>query len=316
MNSNKLSATTLFIIIIVLFTSCRELVTSEFPDYESLPVVNSILEQGKPITVHLSLAGGLDSLPLPTIENASVELFVDGQFTENLEPKGQGWYISSTLVVPLKEYKCKVIVPGEDTIVCSQTLPVSDQIVQIEHINIAGRDQEGTTYPAIKLTFKNDRSARRYYEISINYFTKHYSWDEEEKKYLEDYLEARSVQLQNISDPVILNEGLPIMLFSNELIQDSTYTMTLNYTTGASSSSGGSYRTTLFPLVVELRSVTYDYYRFQKQYYLYNEGRQTDGLTRVMTAFPLYSNIENGNGIFAGYSVFVSDTITPEPYEN
>jgi hypothetical protein len=127
-----------------------------------------------------------------------------------------------------------------------------------------------------------------------------------------DEMRVEIGHVHTIVDPVILNEGMPLALFNNELITDTLYTLVLNYTTWeASSSNGGPWRTVLYPFVVELRQVTEDYYRFKKQLYLYEEGRYADGIITSMTNANLYSNIENGYGIFAGYSSFVSDTITP-----
>jgi hypothetical protein len=107
---------------------------------------------------------------------------------------------------------------------------------------------------------------------------------------------------------------LPIALFSNEIISDSVYTLSLNYTTGSSfSNNGGPFREKLYPIKVELRTLTYDYYRYKKQYYLYEQGRYADGLINAVTASPVYSNIENGNGIFAGYSSYYSNKIASSP---
>lgn len=287
---------------LIVMLSCQEFVTDDFPILETVPTINSILEAGKPITVYISLAGGLDSLPLSWVNNASVDLYIDGKFEERLLNNEDGSYYSPTIVQPGTAYKCIVVIPNRDTIVCSQTLPYPSQIINVEHINIAGRDEEGTTYPAVKLQFRNNQLVESYYEIVIRYFTNY------------GHLEERVADIQAIVDPVLLNEGLQMALFSNESIQDTSYLMTINYTTdGASSFGDNLLRTVLHPFVVELRSVTYDYYRYQKQLYLYYEGKYAD-ITESMTVIPLYSNIENGYGIFTGYSVFVSDTITPEPY--
>jgi hypothetical protein len=294
------------ILIALSLSGCRTLVSDDFPDFENLPTVNSILVEGEPLSVLVSMTGKIDSLPLSAVNNAIVNLYIDGDFGEQLENTGSGTYTSKTIVEAGKEYRCKVAIPNRDTILCRQTLPVASPILKIEHINIAGRNEEGTTYPAIKLTFRNNKEEQNYCEVVIKYFL---PFDDQPGQHI--------VWLQTIIDPIILNEGLPIALFSNELIKDSTYTMTLNYSNGcAGSSGGGPFRTTLFPLVVELRSVTYDYYRYKKQYYLYQKGITADGLLSPVTASPLYSNIESGYGIFAGYSVFATDTITPEPYEN
>jgi hypothetical protein len=300
------------IFIALSFGACRSLVSDVFPDFETVPAVNSFLVEGEPLSVLVSMTGKIDSLPLPVVNDAIIDLYIDGEFGGQLENTGSGNYTSNTIIRKGKEYRCRITIPNRDTIVCKQTLPEPNPIIKIQHINIAGRNQEGTTYPAIKFTFKNDITERRYYEVDIKCFIKHPAW-----KYEDEYMETLSANILTITDPVLLNEGLPIALFSNEIIDDSVYTMTLNYSGGGSSSqNGGPWRTNLHPLIIELRSVTYDYYRYKKQYYLYNEGRWADGLTNTNPPSPLYSNIENGYGIFAGYSVFFSDTITPEPYDN
>jgi hypothetical protein len=130
---------------------------------------------------------------------------------------------------------------------------------------------------------------------------------------MNDYVEF--VQILNITDPVLLNEGIPLTVFSNELIESDSYTMTINYTSGNYTSNGNGWNTELYPLVIELRAITYDYYMYLKQLYLYETGRYpTDVGGGAVTNFNLYSNIPGGYGIFAGYSWVVSDTIVPEPY--
>ncbi|MBK9388775.1 MAG: DUF4249 family protein [Bacteroidetes bacterium] len=69
--------------------------------------------------------------------------------------------------------------------------------------------------------------------------------------------------------------------------------------------------TDLYPVILELRSVSQNYYRFVKQKYLYELGRYPEFMAASTTAFPLYSNINGGYGIFAGYSLVKSDTIYP-----
>lgn len=55
-----------FILALSLLSSCTQPVTNDFPPYGSQPVVNSILVAGKPLEVHLSMSGGLDTFRLPT----------------------------------------------------------------------------------------------------------------------------------------------------------------------------------------------------------------------------------------------------------
>ncbi|MFA9391687.1 MAG: hypothetical protein ACERKD_17895 [Prolixibacteraceae bacterium] len=236
-------------LLLVLLISCRELIDEPYPDYHPVPVVNALLKAGYTLSVNISLAEKLDDEQLGFTENAMAELFVNDRYVEALNCDKKGEYKSTTVVEPLKKYTCKVAVPGYDTITCEQIVPKEPRIVNIEHINIAGKDEEGHTYPAIELTFKNDFKTRTYYEVIISLLMG--GWDS--KSFEETVLET-------ITDPVILNEGLPMALFSNEIIPDSVYTMHLNYFTGSySSRNGGPMITDLFPLKVELRQVTEDY---------------------------------------------------------
>ena len=88
--------------------------------------------------------------------------------------------------------------------------------------------------------------------------------------------------------------------------------MTINYSSGEYGSvNGQAPQAELYPLIIELRSVSSDYYKFVKQKFLYEQGRYPEFLAASITAFPLYSNVTGGYGIFSGYSAIQSDTIYP-----
>lgn len=149
------------------------------------------------------------------------------------------------------------------------------------------------SYAAVKFTFTNNPGIKQYYEVII-------------KTYSNDYED--NADLVNITEPLILHEGLPIALFTNELIKNEIYEMTLNYTTNSFSYMDMN----LYPLVLEVRNISYDYYQFIKSLYLYEIGRFPDALGSSSSVFPVYSNVKGGNGIFSGYSSCQSDTIYPE----
>lgn len=286
----------LFMTTSVYFSGCRKLVDGEYQSFSPVPVINSIIKAGEPLIVHVSIASKFDALEIQGVDNAMVNLYCDDGFIEQLTLSGNGIYVSETTAEPKIKYQIKVNIPGFSEAVCKAIIPAATSISEIEHISIAGKDTEGVTYPAIKFTFHNIPREDQYFEARIRLFQPEYEYNAE---------------IINIVDPVLLNEGLPLSVFSNDLITDTTYTMTINYTTGSSSSTGGSYYTTLFPFIIEIRSVNKDYYLFTRQKYLYDTGRFPEFGLSTNTAFPLYSNVENGYGIFMGYSAVVSDTIYP-----
>ena len=287
-----------FLFTLLLLPSCRKLVQSDFPDFKQVPTVNSFLKADNLLKVHISLASKLDTNELKGLDNAQVQLYVDDVFKELLTSIGNGVFTSTTIVEVSKKYECKVDIPGYGTVSCSNSIPKPSHLRDIVHISVAGKDQEGMTYPAVKFTFSNNPEEKQYYEARIR---------------LIEYGSEHIPDMYNIVDPVLLNEGLPLSVFSNELITDTAYTMTINYITGSASSTNGSARqTNLYPFILEVRSVSYDYYQFARQKYLYDTGRFPEFGLSSNQAFQLYSNVKNGYGIFAGYSSVISDTITPQ----
>jgi len=286
------------LLILLINCSCRELVTDEFPGFTPVPAVNSILIAGKPLKVHVSLAEKLDTNQLTLVNDANISLYIDGNYAENLFPDENGLYFSSSIVEPLRSYKLEIKVPGYETITCTEILPAPSPIFNIIHTSYAGKDEEGVIYPSITFSIRTNTSERQYFEVIIRLHPDEYEM---------------LATLKKITDPVLLNEGLPLTIFSNEIIRDSVYTMTINYFTGGYGSSGGgpSY-TDLYPLIIELRSCSGSYYHFVKQKYLYEKGRFPEFPAASINAVPLYSNIPGGYGIFAGYSVVVSDTLFPK----
>jgi hypothetical protein len=277
--------------------SCRELVQDEFPDFTPVPTVNSVLVAGEPVIIQVSIAGKLDTNKIELVNDAVVLLFVDGQYMETLTNSDEGVYVSSIVAEPNIKYHCEVNIHGFPTVTCADSIPEAAVISNIIHINKAGKNEEGLTYPAIKFTFTNNPTVKQYYEVVIK---------------LISHGSERLASLERITDPVLLSEGLPIALFNNSLISGSSYTMTINYTGGGYSSiNGQAPQVDLYPLIIELRSVSSDYYKFVKQKFLYEQGRYPEFLAASITAFPLYSNVTGGYGIFSGYSAIQSDTIYP-----
>lgn len=286
----------LLIILTICFSSCRKLVETETKNFAPAPVINSIIKAGEPLIIHVSIASSFNKTEITGVDNAVAKLYANDEFKEQLVYIGNGKYISNTTAEPLINYEYRVNIPGFSEVVSKTIIPEATSIIETEHVSVAGKDKEGSTYPAIKFTFNSTPAEAQYFEARIRLFRS-------EVEYIAEII--------NIVDPVLLNEGLPLTVFSNDLITDTTYTMTINYITGSSSSSGGSYYTNLYPLILEIRSVSKDYYLFARQKYLYDTGRFPEFGLSTNTAFPLYSNVENGYGIFMGYSAVFSDTIYP-----
>lgn len=288
-------------LIIFPFTGCRERVQDEFPEFTPVPTVNSYLVAGSPISVHVSMAGKMDTVPLALVNQATVSYSVNDSAAGELNPAGSGYYIGESRVQAGSVYRFKIDFPGFPEIVATDTVPEPVPLTSIEHINVAGIDEEGHTFPAIRITFPVKSDRIQYFQVAIRINTYKDSW--------------RPVYLKDFSDPVMLAEGLPIAVFSTTRIRDESFTLKLDYSTGSYSTINGITRTNLYPLVVDLKSISYQYYQYLRQLYLYETGRYPEFSFGSFHSFPLYSNVTNGMGIVAGYSVFTSGIITPEPIQ-
>jgi len=278
-------------LILLTTQSCRKLVSDDFPDFPSSPVINSILVADRLLHVHVSLTEKIGEGKLPIVDNAEVIITSDNVHFDTLLHIGNSYYKSKIIVIPNVNYTLQVTIPGYNSIICSNSIPSAPKIMNIQHINHAARDEEGNTYPAISVAFKNNPDELQYYQIVI--------------KLQQHHQDEELAQIQNITDPVLLNEGIPLLVFSNEIIDNDNYEMSINYT-------DGSLHTNLYPLIIELRAINYDYYMYLKKLYLYESGRYPEDVgSGTFTNFNLHSNIPGGYGIFAGYSSTVSDTIYP-----
>lgn len=279
-----------FFCCILIFVSCRKEVKTKYDDFPPLPVVNSIIVAGEPVQIHLSLTTKINSKEFARIENARILLYVDDIFVEELSYLEDGLYESSTIAEAEKEYSCKVIVPNYDTVFCENKIPQPKRMLDLKYIPVAGLDEEGFPHPGLELTFENDPSQRLYYEVKIMFpIPKN------------DYYETPDYEYPYImpnNDPLITREGMNRAVFSNEGITGDSYKLHLNYKKYGSDKIA----------IVEFRTVSYAYYQYFKTRYLYEQGYYSDALDGYAPS-SLYSNIENGYGIFAGYSLVQSDTI-------
>ena len=279
--------------------SCREPVQNEFADFAPAPTLNSFLVADSLIKVHVSLAGKMDTLPLTVVDQATVACYVNDSMAGDLTSTGNGYYAGALRGKAGNIYRFRVSIPGFPEMTATDTIPMQVPLTSIEHINEAGIDEEGHTFPAIRIIFPVDPDHVQFFQVAIRINDWKNNW--------------RLAYFKDFSDTVMLAEGLPIAVFSSSLIKEKSYTLKLDYTIGSYTTINEIERVNLYPLIVEFKTISYQYYQYLRQLYLYESGRYPDFSFGPLHNFPLYSNVSNGMGIVAGYSVFKSAIITPEP---
>lgn len=298
----------IFLVTVIALSGCRKQVSNyEHPDFEPVPTLNAVLQKDQPVWVQVSFARCLDSVHPAPCSDAEVLLYVDGQFAEKLQHSDDGLYMGETIAEALHEYACKVVIPGYDTLFAQTQMPEKPVITRVEIMEDATIDDEGRTCPAFLITFSNEPDRHLYYKASIDALFRN------------NYGSGYSIQKGtmnssiNTDDPVLLNEGSDRLLFSNEIINDTAYTLKVNswfsnYGWGGNH-SGSTYVRSGW-VVVRMHGLSESAYHYLKSQDAYEEpDAYTNLFLGVITPLNLYSNVENGKGVFAAIAPMACDTI-------
>ncbi len=294
----------LILIILFIYSSCIKEFEIDLPEIEVKPVVNCIFSPKCPFSVNLSLPALPTDTDFVSITDAEVSISGDNGTNFKLQHKGGGNY-SNSLAIPEPGvfYNLKVEVDGYHVVTANDKIPesatkVTDYLTEIRNDSdpINGPSEGGVnTYYNLKLTLYNDLNIEDYMGISVvhNRIAHHYRNDSvylevESGKYVQGYIGS--------SDLVIASEGLEnydnasLLLFKDKLFSNESESVNIK-------------------VYIELA------HKFWLKFYLYSptcftyfrtwiihDYTKSYDFWEVYEPLPLYSNIENGYGIFAGYS--------------
>lgn len=308
------------LIVVFALTGCRKQVSDyEYPDFEPQPTLNAVLQEDQPVWAQVTFAQCLDSVhPMPCTD-AEVLLYVDGQLAERLHHEGDGIYMGETHAEALHEYACKVVIPGFDTLFAQTEMPEKPVVTGVEIMENATVDDEGTACPAIMISFNTNPNKNLYYQSSIDAsFSSYYYYNGQ----IFNSTSAKGTMHTSINtdDPVLLNEGSDQLLFSNEIITDTNYTLKVNATFNNHSYSSYGYSVEYDSIVrkgyvvVSMSGISESCYHYRKSQEAYQEpDAYTNLFLGVITPLNLYSNVKNGRGVFAAIAPMTCDTIFINP---
>ncbi len=301
---------TSLLLLLLLISACSKLISDEFPDFETVPAVNSILVAGEPITFQVSLAEKIDTTYLTLINDAKLLLSDSEGLNEAMTPRGEGFYTSDMIAIPGESYECSIQMDGYTEMHARDTVPMITEVSITGQTNQARFDEEGIFMEGIEFEFKDNPTTEDYYEVAL---------------YRREHGYAGKTYPFNETCDILLNEGLEpysteTLVFSDQLMEDSLMTMNLDFSPSswASTCWGDSCFQVIYEhtIILELRHVSQEYYHYKKHFYLYEKNRYPIFVEGTATAFSFYSNVENGIGVMASYahsidSIFVEEKKIP-----
>lgn len=279
----------LFVFLILTLTACEKEIPLDSEQKEPRIVVNCIFGDGDTISVHVSESRNvLYEGELPNLTSASVILQdQNGNALGNFTHEGDGIYKLNNYIPSAGiSYKLTVTNTGFDAVQAETQTPSAISISAIDTL----RKGDEMNY-AIK--FSDDPATTNYYGITVEQITISDDGMGGVFTYSDYYFETSEIFTQNGYADVDGTKYGSVFLFSdatfnggNCVFDASTYIPV------------GSTDSTI--IVVGLLSLSEDYFKYKLSYEKYQETAGDPFAQPVQ----VYSNVENGFGIFGGYSVY------------
>ncbi len=256
---------------------------------EKTLVLNCLFSPDNPFTFYISTT----SSPIENYDNSTTDFFrIILSNTDDIliDSTFQGNQLDLDLIPSHTSYFIEVQSDEFPAIQAVDSLPKLVEISDAFLIYPAGVDAYGELLAEANISFRDPQNTPNYYELLIysgDNYHHFWSWNDD----------------VDIVDPVLLNEGdidyLPTSLFfSDQLFDGDLYTMKVKQVVATVSGNPVNQ-------YVILRSVSETYYYYRKYYtrHAYNQQFQGDFLDLVFKGEPqnMYTNVENGYGIFSGY---------------
>ncbi|MFK8007589.1 MAG: DUF4249 domain-containing protein [Saprospiraceae bacterium] len=295
--------------LLLLISSCTKEFTFDSEETKSKIVVNSLVKNTKEmevaVTKSFSVSGDAE---LEELENAQVAIFKNDSFVENLvytktTEDAIGKFSSTFIPETNSDYRIEVSHPDLETVQANATLPNGVEISDASVKFVGGN--------SFNFSFTLDDPAEvNYYFIKM--FFRSYILDSitQEKKYL--YSERIEIPVAAVPDGQrYLDNGF---IFKDETFGDDKATIAgiAKYTRIPASIGGGNFPSLGGPaeeamtdsstLFIHLETLSENAFKYYKSNATYLNLLTVDIFGEATS---LFSNVENGYGIFAG--VYVSE---------
>lgn len=242
-------------------------------------------------------AGVFDTTKMVPIADATVSLFIDGKFDQILKySSGSGLYWSNFYPNAGIEYSIKVEKEGFETVTTNGTIPPKVAIKNCELTPFAGLNSDNLAFSQLSVTFDDPADQINYYEIMV------LDYGQEKDKYRLTTNDKIITSESYYPSPVLMDADLPKrLLFNDRLINGKTHTVEMTFHANQVLIRGKLFITPNL-LYIAFRSVSKDYYLYYTSLLKHTYNRRSDMLFGIAEPSPVYTNIQNGYGLFAGYA--------------
>ena len=270
----------------------------EFDEQDIAPriVVNSLFTNDSIWSAHISRSVGvLETTSYTTIDNASVNIFDDNaNLVTTLTHQGDGLYTSPTGVSPQpnQSYTIEASASGYESVNATNSIPSAVPIYQLD--TVTSTNSDGETILEATITFQDPPNISNYYMLEV-YVTG--TWINEWEQDTIEIREPLQISCDDINVETVNrfnfggfeNTYLYLML-KDQNFDGENYSLTFSVINYAELKD--------LDLFGEIRLVntSEEYFNYLKSFNMYQQTINNPFATPVQ----VYSNINNGMGIFAG----------------
>ena len=271
-----------FLVMSLFLVSCEMIVDIDLPEAPDKLVVNCLFETGQPFEVHLSHSQNVLKEDTTYIIDGNVEIYGNGSYLGSLKYVGDGIYSNDLIIAqPETTYKLVTTAPGYDGVWAEDAAPAPSLIDTVYYDPTVLYNSEGSDYYRYQLKIWDDPETTDFYELIC-------------KQVFTNYISVERVRGDN--EMVLNNEGdedfySGVSVFKDELIDTAPYLMRLK-----AQNKFWEGKTTFY-----LLTTSETMYKYRKSWIRHNYAQSPDILEQIEPV-TLFSNINGGYGIFAGYS--------------
>lgn len=287
------------ILIAIVLASCVSRVDPDFPVFNGNVVVNSLLVPDSVIQVHLSASVRSDLLEIfPHLNNARVEVS-DGEEVVLLQYQGQGIYATDVRPLEGTKYRLRITLPDITPLTALTVIPQKPEIyttAQPEH-NI------------VKITIEDDPKEDNYYWVGrksftflgeSTYYDTYVSCD---FPWFDDFNQTRSLDITGkMNFAYHFYARLPDTQFSGKEV---SFQLPHYY------SDAEDYEQLPYRAYVYIINADKHLDQYMKSALIQYELGVIGDMPVFHTPLDIYSNIENGKGIFGSYTISQFDITVP-----
>lgn len=240
-------------------------------------------------------AGVFDSFRIDPIPDATVSLFIDGKFDQILQYDSVIGYCANFFPKAGIEYSISVEKQGFEMVTAIGMIPKKVPIKNSELIPFAGLDEGKLAFSQLSVTFEDPANQTNYYEIMV------LGYQDENDIYMLSTNDKVITSESYYPSPILLDANRPRrLLFNDKQINGQTHTVEMTYSPPQSGNIDKHY-ISYHQIFLSFRSVSEVYYLYYTTLFKHFNDRRADMLFGIAEPGHVYTNIQNGYGVFAGY---------------